>query len=75
MKKCPKCDKIFKKTSIPLINSLLSEILLKCPFIEYGCNDVISYDSYLKHALQCGYRSTSFLTKDQAAKDVTNSSL
>ena len=36
--KCPKCNKNFQKTSIPLINSLLSEILFKCPYYSNGCS-------------------------------------
>lgn len=40
---------------MPLINKLLGGLKLKCFYNANGCNEVLIYDSYEKHVINCGY--------------------
>ena len=53
VRKCPKCSCIFKKTTIPLLNTILSGLVLKCVYSNSGCREEISYEGFLKHVLIC----------------------
>ena len=74
LKRCPKCSKAFKRTNIPLLNTLLSSLVIKCVHFPNGCQEHIPYESYLKHALKCEYNKVicegcqeMFLQKDIAS--------
>jgi hypothetical protein len=51
---CPICKRPFKKTSIPIIHTLLDAIQLNC--IHEGCDTKPTYEQFYKHILQCPMR-------------------
>ncbi|CAD8178726.1 unnamed protein product [Paramecium pentaurelia] len=54
--KCPLCNRLSEtRKAFPLLRQLLSQLKMKCPHFNQGCQAIIDYDAYDKHIKQCDY--------------------
>ncbi|CAF1452952.1 unnamed protein product, partial [Didymodactylos carnosus] len=57
-KRCPSSNCLYiEKRCSPLLNSLLSRVLARCQYSNFGCQQIVLYDSLVKHEDECEYRA------------------
>ncbi|CAF1315277.1 unnamed protein product [Didymodactylos carnosus] len=55
--RCPFNCKYEEKRCSPLLNSLLSKVRVICQYKDFGCQQIILYESLEKHEMECDYQT------------------